>query len=341
MAKFYRYVYYTGCQIRLLVNACLLLTQNLPARAMYQFICLLCSTLLLLGCSPATVNTITSQAGTKELLPAEIVQLVEGNTLYIQSSEADSYLFFDPSSRLFGKDLYANRDTGRWDVSEDGMVCLKMKNWWYGDLRCYRVFMKGEREKIYLANSADVIEYSAEYFVGDKKRLFVAPVTQKKSFRKSVRKHAQPEVSPSPGQQENLPQQQKKHQFGITEPATTKNVTKDTQATVKWVAKNCPGCNMAGADLHKANLVEAHLAGANLAGADLQMANLRRVDLQGANLRNAVLRYANLPGANLQDADLTGADLQGANLIRANFTGAKLDGANLSEAHLDSVIGLD
>ncbi|WP_319547442.1 pentapeptide repeat-containing protein [Desulfogranum marinum] len=341
MAKFYRYVYYITCQIRLPVNACLLLTRNLPAGTMYQFIFFACSLLLLLGCSPATVSTITDQPGTKELPPAEILELVEGNTLYIQSSEEDSYLFFDPSSRLFGKDLYANRDTGRWDVSEDGQVCLKMKSWWYGDLKCYRIFMRGDREKIFLANSADVVEYSAVYFAGDSKHLFVAPAAKKKSFRKSARQRQQQPTTSSSEEQNNSRQQQKTEQYAVTEPTTTDHASKDTQATVKWVAKNCPGCNMDGADLNKANLVEANLAGTNLANADLQMANLRRANLRGANLRNAVLKYANLPGANLQNADLRGADLQGANLIRANLTGAKLDGANLQEAHIDGTIGLN
>lgn len=340
MAKLYRYVYYIACRIRLPVNACLLLTRNLPVRTMYQFISLACAILLLFGCSPATVSTITNQPGTKELAPAEILELVEGNTLYIQSSEEDSYLFFDPSSRLFGKDLYANRDTGRWDVSEDGQVCLKMKSWWYGDLKCYRVFLRGDHEKIYLANNADVVEYSAVYFAGDSKHLFVAPTAKKKSFRKSARNQQQQATPPSPEEQHNSRQQQKAQRYGVTEPTTTNNGSKDTQATVKWVAKNCPGCNMAGADLNKANLVEANLAGANLADADLQMANLRRANLQGANLRNAVLKYANLPGANLQNADLRDANLQGANLIRANLTGAKLNGANLQEAHIDGIIGL-
>lgn len=308
---------------------------------MYQFIPLVLSILLLFGCSPATVNTITSQQGAKELIPAEIVQLVEGNTLYVQSSEEDSYLYFAPSSRLFGKDLYANRDTGKWDVSEDGQVCLKMKSWWYGDLKCYRLFMKGDREKIYLANSSDVIEYSADYFPGDSNHLFRAAPAKKKSFRKSARKQQQQEASSSSEGQNTPRQKQKAEHFGVTEPATASHVTKDTQATVKWVAKDCPGCNMAGADLYKANLVTAKLAGANLSDADLQMANLRRADLQGANLRNANLKYANLPGANLQNADLRGTDLQGANLIRADLTGARLDGANLQEAHLDGVTGLD
>ncbi len=308
---------------------------------MYQLIPLALSILLLCGCSPATVSTITSQPETRELLPAEIVELVEGNTLYVQSSEEDSYLFFDPSSRLFTKDLYANRDTGKWDVSEDGQVCLKMKSWWYGDLKCYRIFMKGDREKIYLANSSDVVEYSAKYFAGDSNHIFIATPAKKKSYRKSARKQQQQGVSSSPKGQNTPSQKQKTEHFGVTEPATTDHVTKDTQATVKWVAKNCPGCNMAGADLYKANLIAAKLAGTNLEDANLQMANLRRADLQGANLRDAILKYANLPGANLQDADLRGADLQGANLIRANLTGAKLDGANLQEAHLDGVIGLD
>lgn len=44
---------------------------------------------------------------------------------------------------------------------------------------------------------------------------------------------------------------------------------KDTGVTVAYMAKDFPGCNLAGADLGKAELI-----GARLAGADLHEANL-------------------------------------------------------------------
>lgn len=118
--------------------------------------------------------------------------------------------------------------------------------------------------------------------------------------------------------------------------------------------KNCPHCDLAGAQLTRAQLTRANLTGANLMGANLRAATLFHANLIGANLSNADLSVAdlsvaNLSGANLsfsslreaslQDAEmegvnLTGADLQGARLIGANLTGANLERARLSGANL-------
>ena len=70
--------------------------------------------------------------------------------------------------------------------------------------------------------------------------------------------------------------------------------------------------DLAGADLHSANLSIANLIGGDLRRADLSMANLR-----GADLRRADLRGANLIGARLIGADFEGADLRGTNLATA------------------------
>lgn len=76
--------------------------------------------------------------------------------------------------------------------------------------------------------------------------------------------------------------------------------------------KNCPRCD---------------LVGANLSGKDLSGANL--VD---ANLRGAILSDANLNQAILVGADLTGADVTGTNLSGANLLEAKLSAVNLKKA---------
>lgn len=65
--------------------------------------------------------------------------------------------------------------------------------------------------------------------------------------------------------------------------------------------RQCPGCDLAGADLSGLDAPGADLSGANLRGASLYKARLA-----GANLSNADLR-----GANLADADLTLANVQG------------------------------
>ena len=109
--------------------------------------------------------------------------------------------------------------------------------------------------------------------------------------------YASPEVSPRPEVRENVRQ--------LLE------------------TNSCPGCDLAGAVLHRGNFSKANLEGANLAGTQLNLANLA-----GANLK----------GANLQGASFGGADLSGADLTGANLTGAILEGAYLSGATLDGRI---
>lgn len=89
-------------------------------------------------------------------------------------------------------------------------------------------------------------------------------------------------------------------------------------------ALDCPGCDLAGVDLKRANL-----AGANLAGADLSDANLHEANLRGADLSGAILRNANLNGADVRLADVAGADLTDAMMFRAAFDGSDLTGAEL------------
>ena len=124
---------------------------------------------------------------------------------------------------------------------------------------------------------------------------------------------------------------------------------------------NCPGADLAGADLHSFNLSFANFAGADLAGALLAAcppgidsfcnfallsdANLSQVNLSGAVFAAATLdelrpgsAAATFDGANLTDAILTDAvlvayvsvggleygtvaDFTGATLTNANFTG--------------------
>ena len=290
---------------------------------------------LLAGCVPSTVNTITKKPGTELLPPLEILKLVEGNTLFLHSPEEDSYLFFDTSGKIFGRDIYTNRDTGKWDVSDDGMVCLKMRKWWYGDLKCYSVYSNANKKRYFLANSSGVLEYSAEHFAGDTEKLFTATKPKRKSYRKSIRN----QQAPAP---EEEPDDQHSTSFNVDQEKDGYNdgVKKDVQTSVKWIAKDCPGCNLADADLRQADLIGAQLEDADLSRADLHMANLRRANLRNANLKNASLRYANMPGANLRDANLSNADFTGANLIRADLTGADVTGANLTGALLEGTSGL-
>lgn len=294
--------------------------------------------LLLYGCGPTGVKKL-SETGADQLTASEILTLVDNNTLFIHSFGEDSYLYFDHSSKLFGKDIYNNKDIGKWDVSEAGELCLRMDKWWYGDMRCFHVLRT--EDQYHLANATGVLEYSAEQSIGDAKSLYYAVKKKRKSHRRSVRSQSTQTQSEQSGAAEPVSQPESASAKTIVEESySTPESGNDLRSTVKWMARDCPGCNLANTDLKKADLVGANLAGANLRGANLRMANLRRADLQGANLEDAVLAYTNLPGANLKGANLRGAVLKGANLLRADLTGADLTGADLTDAHLESVIGL-
>lgn len=291
--------------------------------------------LVLYGCGPTTVNKLMKDKGAQQLPATEVLSLVKGNTLFLHSFYEDTSLYFDPSGQLFGKTTSTDKDKGKWDVSTGGELCIRMNTWWYGDLRCFQVYGAAEKIRVYLTSRSGVIQYAAEQLAGDSKQLYTDNDRQKMSLRRSIRK-----------QQEGDSQAASAAEPARRTPTIIEEIPKsdhghtDTGATVEWMAKDCPGCNLAGADLGKAELIGAKLAKADLHGANLSMANLRRADLQGANLRNAILTYTNLPGADLRGADLRGAVLKGANLIKADLTGAKLEGADLTEVLREGAKGL-
>ena len=304
-----------------------------PFVALVLFCCF-----LLYGCGPTTVKSLVNQQGGRQMAAKDVLNLVQGNTLFLQSFNDDAHLYFDPSGKLFAKGLSTDTDKGRWDVSEGGELCFRMEKWWYGDLRCFTVYHSGDRDKVRLATGSGVLRYAAEQEQGDSKGLYSAGDQKKKSLRRSIR--AEKNVQDAAA---GINETTRKEQYSpvLTEVRPTDDHgSKDTGATIEYMAKDCPGCNLAGVDLGKADLIGAKLAGADLHGANLSMANLRRADLQKANLRQAVLTYANLPGADLRGADLRGATLKGANLIKADLTGAKLEGADLTEVLKEGAKGL-
>lgn len=301
-------------------------------------ITLLLAVAVLSGCGPTNVAQLESSAGGKQLAPDEVLKLVEANTMLFSSINEDSYFFFHGSGRVFGKDIYDNKDTGKWDVTTDGELCMRLDHWWFTDLRCFTVYTN--QDKYSIINTSGVIAFTAIQYAGDSKNLYYEVKTPKKSLRKSAKK------------KQSLTAEQPERQQTETDSAAIETSPPEKtiyapppspdelKSTVKWMAKDCPGCNLAKSNLKKADLVGAKLQGANLSGANLSMANLRRADLQNANLEYSDLSFANMPGANLQNCNLRGANLKGANLIRANLTGADLDGANLEGALLEGTRGL-
>lgn len=88
------------------------------------------------------------------------------------------------------------------------------------------------------------------------------------------------------------------------------------------LAVSLTGSDLREANLSKANLTAANIGGAILAGANLEEATLVTARMPGAILRGAYLRGADLTGADLRGADLTGADLFRAILHETDFHGA-------------------
>ena len=292
------------------------------------------------GCTTTNVNKLIEQKGGEQLAPEQVLSLVEGNTLRLTGYDTDAYLYMDRSGRTFAVDVYNNKDLGQWDVSDLGEFCIRMQSWWYSDLTCYQMYKVNDSYK--LTNTDGLIKFSANRYPGDYKNSYYDVNRGKKSFRKSIRSGEEvTQVAAATAETEPAATSDQANK-SITEENTYKisQEDKDLRSTVKWMARDCPGCNLSETNLKKADLVGARLAGANLSGANLRMANLRRADLEGANLEDTILAYCNMPGANLKNANLRGADLKGANLIRADLTGADLAGADLEGALLDGVKGL-
>ncbi len=117
---------------------------------------------------------------------------------------------------------------------------------------------------------------------------------------------------------------------------------------------NCPGVDLAGANLSGVDLSFANLAGASFIdcsvpdtnpcpSADVRLTSLSGDDLSNANLSSAALEGTNLSSVNLTSANLTGADLvfcavfppAGSEFCpSASLADATLTGANFTNATL-------
>ena len=98
---------------------------------------------------------------------------------------------------------------------------------------------------------------------------------------------------------------------------------------------DCPGCNLAGADLTN-TCVKAH----NLTGANFDGATAVLMCMSYANFSNATFRKTDLSGANLAHADLDGADLSGAVMTITSLKGTDLTRTKgLTQGQLDAACG--
>ncbi|WP_205747159.1 pentapeptide repeat-containing protein [Desulfopila sp. IMCC35006] len=262
----------------------------------------------LCACAPVTMQKLID-AGKAQLTKLELQELLTDNTLHLESIDMDARVHFLPDGRLNATSLQGEKDSGKWSLSAGDELCMKFVHWYYGDLKCYKIFKEKNSYVFFTSNGA-------RSYTATRKPDSKAEATGQSLSDESNTQALDQEDSPAAP----MSKEEQEH-------------------TLISLARNCPDCDLAGVTLAGAQLVAANLAGANLSGADLHAANLRRANLAGANLSGANLTGTNLAGADLTGADLSNADLTGSNLIRANVTGAKLNGAVLSGAHLGSIQG--
>ena len=263
------------------------------------------------GCMPVTMNNLIAD-GKSSLSEKELHELVASRNLHLEAIDFDAKVQYLPGGTLLATSRNGGDDKGKWSVSDNDQLCMKFNVWYFGDLRCYKLFKENDKYVFFTSNGARYYTGTASPRNGD--AVSSQPETESEMSKKKV-----------PEQGGNV--------------VTVLSKAERAHALLS-LARNCPACNFAGVDLRGAQLVAANLPGANLSGADLRVANLRRANLAGANLSGAKLNQTNLAGADLTDCDLRNADLTGSNLIRANVTGAKLSGALFSGAHLESIQGL-
>jgi len=280
------------------------------------------------SCAPGTRKQMLKE-GQHPLSAEELFSLITDNSLYLESTDFSGTVFFQSDGYLAGRDRLNNRDSGKWDISSENLLCLKFRIWYYGDTNCYSVFPDQKADSFVFFTENGARYYTAEYMTADPQHL--ATQIQKSKKKKFVREQLAGEA--------HNPDSSDSATNSIT-PSPSPSISREEKTlTMVHLARNCPDCNLAGVDLKKARLVEANLAGADLSGADLSGANLRRANLTGANLSGAKLTTSNLSGAILVRSNLTNADLSGCNLIKANLTGATTDGAIFTGAHMESIEG--
>ena len=296
--------------------------------------------MLLTACAQNNQNQLLKE-GKTQLTPEEIFQVVSGNTLQMESIDFNARVHFLANGRMSAKTRQNYHDTGEWDINTDKQLCLKFKTLYYGDQKCYSLIQANPDIYIFFTNNG-ARAYSASRLSGDPDKLAVAGKKSEKTFLREKLAGGKGAATTTgtneaPAGEPSEPAAAPPTVKEIPSPAPS---AEETRHTLIAMAKNCPNCNLAGADLKGADLITANLAGANLAGADLSSANMRRANLAGANLVGTIMVNTNLPGANLANANLSNANLTGANLTKANFTSAMTEGMELQGAHLEGVTGL-
>ncbi len=253
--------------------------------------------LTLISCGTTKIDTAVKN-GAKKLSAHEIRELLTGSTVKSSGYGEEAEIKYLPKGKLTARNIDNDKDIGMWQVDDLGRLCLKFRKWGQGDKICYLVYEDGQKYKQFTKNG--LLAYS--FTIIEKGGNFEEEITYDGNIEKTTPQTNSPVIK-NTAVRSSIP----------TPPPSPE----DLKFIIRQTARNCPGCNLAKAQLSGSNLLNANLAGANLAGANLSYTTLRHANLRGANLYNA-----NLQGANLSGADLTGANLTGANLDGANLTGA-------------------
>ncbi|MEJ2689721.1 MAG: pentapeptide repeat-containing protein [Deltaproteobacteria bacterium] len=241
--------------------------------------------------------------GAEKLERARLLALLAGATLEMEEygGKAEVTLHNDGSISAVNEDGISS--DGRWSV-EGGDLCLQFRKWGNSDRLCYVIYQQDGRylqfrDKVY-QGSFTILSPGTGGPPRDsaKASASTGPVAEQKEPPTE-------KASPSAAPQEP---------YSYIPSGPTQFRKPDIKYILGRVARNCPGCNLAGADLAEADLEGANLAGANLLKTTLVKANLRHANLSGTNLFEADLRNANLSGADLSGANLAGADLTGCQI---------------------------
>lgn len=274
------------------------MTRQVPGLLFLPLLLLFAS---LISCATNSADQFANE-GKKKLTAKELEKGLSGRKIRFEAADIDALLHFDNDGTIEAKERSGIEDTGQWSTTADDRICITFSTWYFGDQKCYMVYHdQGDRFILFSSNGA---------------RKYRATITGM--------------VAAKPQAEVVAPSKQQASATGGPSPA-------EKRRQMVSLAKNCPGCRLAGVNLAKAELIGAKLQDAKLAGANLEGANLRRANLSNTDLTGANLSQANLAGADLRGASLLGCDLSGANLTRAKINPKDLAEANTEGALLNSL----
>jgi len=98
---------------------------------------------------------------------------------------------------------------------------------------------------------------------------------------------------------------------------------------------DCPGCQLAGANLFNTCVKAKDLRGANFDRANATLMCMSFADFRGASFRGTILDAANLASAKLDGADITGARTHITSFAGTDLTRVK----GLTQSQLDAACG--